>query len=504
MEHFNYSSRWLLRDTLREAAGQPPDSDAVGAGTGSLTVDEDAGEEFSWVEATGESYRRTARPTSFHLWRFYGLVGWLAPVAILVVIAVILTGQLLDVYGLVLVYDFADGGNKRERMSGYTIFENVEYIWKMDNFGLKLFAILIFVFSLLWPHFKLLCLLFLWFTPGRWVPSRTRQQWMYWLNQLTTYSLFDVFLVMLLEVAVRIPLRVTPNGDTIEIELAVAPGGYVYATGTILSLILGHIIGLMEVYAAHTTEDSPAPPRKRKLLLHQESTLWVQVCYPVFMSLGMILFTIGQFIYCFKVEYNDEWEDVIGHKIMPVSYSLFGMARTLLDTGSRAGGIYVFIVFFLFVTLTVFARMVTTYVFFYHPLSFRRRQECSEVFEWFHAWSALDVFLWSVFLMSLIIGVMVKHFLSKITDMDNPVTLTPRAGFFVLIVAQTFMIFAQCISIREQHICMKRWFTDKEVDPLFEQKAQEMGTYDTMSGSEWHNRRRAGDEEQTLLPTWIH
>jgi len=358
----------------------------------------------------------------------------------------ILAGQLLPVYGVALERNGNHGSGKFKFVNGFTIFTNVEYLWGMDSILLKFLALVVFCFSLLWPHVKLASLIAVWFVPGEWVPTRVREQWLFWVNSATTYSLLDVYLVALLEVAVNIPLMDTKRGVEYAVQVVVRSGGYFYATGTVASLVAGHVVTHLEVSAAKERGvRGLEPPRlqaRRRVLVHDRVPVWVQGFVGGLMAAAGLLFLVSEGVNAFEVSYNDDWEDILGHKIKSKRYSVLSMLSVLGSSGPKALGVYVALLFVSLLTVVFVGRFVGFMVLWYHPLPHKQREPVADVFDVFHAWSSIDVFLASLVIVALAIGVLSQHFLQKIVDMDHPIDITLLPGFYTLLVAQALMVVA--------------------------------------------------------------
>merc|ERR1712166_1546801 len=77
--------------------------------------------------------------------------------------------------------------------------------------GGKELAILILVFSGIWPYTKQLMTLALWFTPTSWVPISRRGSILIWLDRLAKWSMIDIFVLIISLAAFRVSVNSPSN-----------------------------------------------------------------------------------------------------------------------------------------------------------------------------------------------------------------------------------------------------------------------------------------------------
>lgn len=124
-----------------------------------------------------------------------------------------------------------------------TIFEFSvrETITQMWDAGVYPLAVLIGLFSGIWPYFKLLVLLTVLFVPSECICPSTRTSILQWLNYLGKYSLLDVFVMVLTMTAFHLQFLLPDNHGQVIIYVKPEIGFYCFLFGTILNMILGHI-----------------------------------------------------------------------------------------------------------------------------------------------------------------------------------------------------------------------------------------------------------------------
>mmetsp|Transcript_24398 Transcript_24398/g.36198 ORF Transcript_24398/g.36198 Transcript_24398/m.36198 type:complete len:2877 (+) Transcript_24398:149-8779(+) len=167
------------------------------------------------------------------------------PIIILGNIAFFLSGH-LSLGGTVNV-DIHLGGNSINinDFFEFSIAQSTLDIWRAGGKGL---AILMIIFSGVWPYTKQLVTLFLWFAPTRMVTISRRGSILLWLDSLAKWSMIDIFVLILSLVAFRISiqspeLRFLPE-DFYSVELMVVPmwGLYANMIAQLISQVSSHFI----------------------------------------------------------------------------------------------------------------------------------------------------------------------------------------------------------------------------------------------------------------------
>jgi len=167
------------------------------------------------------------------------------PIIILGNIAFFLSGH-LSLGGTVNV-DIHLGGNSInvKDFFEFSIAQSTIDIWRA---GGKELAILILIFSGVWPYTKQLITLFLWFAPTTIVTISRRGSILLWLDSLAKWSMIDIFVLILSLVAFRISIQ-SPEvyflpEDFYSVELMVVPmwGLYANMIAQLISQVSSHFI----------------------------------------------------------------------------------------------------------------------------------------------------------------------------------------------------------------------------------------------------------------------
>lgn len=136
----------------------------------------------------------------------------LLPGLILLALAVHVTGLVLPVARYERLF-------RSER--AYSVVGGVINLAQSGTYGL---ALLILVFSVLFPVAKLFTLLVLWYRPA---PAQRRERILYWLKLLGKWSLLDVFVVVITAGVLQLGMLASAE---------VRPGMYVFCAGLLLSM----------------------------------------------------------------------------------------------------------------------------------------------------------------------------------------------------------------------------------------------------------------------------
>ena len=118
----------------------------------------------------------------------------------------------------------------------------------MWNAGTRSLAIMIALFSGVWPYTKLLITLFLWVMPPKLVSSERRGSMLHWLDVLGKWSMVDVFVLLMtlafFRIAVESPELAFLPDDLYSLNLVVVPmwGLYANMLAQLIAQLSSHVI----------------------------------------------------------------------------------------------------------------------------------------------------------------------------------------------------------------------------------------------------------------------
>jgi len=167
------------------------------------------------------------------------------PLIILGNIGLFLSGHLslggqVDIHGAVAGQDWV--------IEGFYDFSVLSSTLEMWEAGAHALAILIAIFSIIWPYTKQLITLTLWICPTSLVGSKTRGSILHWLDVLGKWSMVDIFVLLLTLASFNLNI-LSPNvsflpKDLYNVQLMVVPmwGLYSNMTAQLVSQVSSHII----------------------------------------------------------------------------------------------------------------------------------------------------------------------------------------------------------------------------------------------------------------------
>lgn len=173
------------------------------------------------------------------------ILRWGMPVVILGNIALFLSGHLS--LGATVQIQAAIAGEviKVDEFYEFSIAKSTMEIW---NSGGKALAVMILIFSVIWPYTKQLMTLAIWFTPPTRLSISSRGSTLLWLDWLGKWSFIDVLVLVITIAAFRVsiqspPVAFLPDGFY-SIDLLVVPlwGLYANMTAQLVSQISSHFI----------------------------------------------------------------------------------------------------------------------------------------------------------------------------------------------------------------------------------------------------------------------
>jgi len=173
------------------------------------------------------------------------VVRYLVPLVVLCNIGLFLSGH-LNVGGTVKVDGELFGESiVIDRFFEFSIARSTVDLW---NAGGRVMAVLILLFSGVWPYTKQLVTLFLWFASPQTVSVSTRGSLLEWLDFLTKWSSVDIFVLIISLVAFRLTIEsptlefLPPNFYSLEAFVLPLWGLYANLIAQILTQLTSHLI----------------------------------------------------------------------------------------------------------------------------------------------------------------------------------------------------------------------------------------------------------------------
>ncbi|KAL7427819.1 hypothetical protein ACHAXH_001174 [Discostella pseudostelligera] len=168
------------------------------------------------------------------------------PVVILGNVALFVSGH-LSIAGTVNISGSFAG--EPFNVDGFYEFSLVKSLIEMWIAGARSLAVIIAIFSGVWPYTKQLMVLFIWFVPTKWVSSKRRSSMLYWLDVLGKWSMVDVFVFIMTLASFGISIQSPDNmsflpSSLYSINMLVVPlwGIYAYVLAILISQLTSHAI----------------------------------------------------------------------------------------------------------------------------------------------------------------------------------------------------------------------------------------------------------------------
>jgi len=355
------------------------------------------------------------------------------PIVILGNIALFLSGH-LSLGGTVNISGSFAG--QPFNVDGFFEFSMAKSTIEMWNAGAKALAILIVIFSGVWPYSKLLATLFIWFTPPRWLSSKRRGSTLQWLDVLGKWSMVDVFVLLMtlasFNLSVESPDHLTflPEG-LYSINMLVVPMWGLYANmlaqfvAQITSHVIIHYHRKTTSAAAHAQEvewdltpsNSDNTPEKLRMhgfkLDYEASSKRAMVRRSVhwILSAALLFFMILVICGCVLPSFSMEVLGLVGLVVesgnqfeqAKVFYSVFDLANMIMDqarylnTASDLVGLGTLAsLLVITVFLVPLAQAVSLLAQWFYPMTKKQRSRNMVLNECLSAWQYMEVYVLSI------------------------------------------------------------------------------------------------------------
>ena len=343
-------------------------------------------------------------------------------------------------------------------VDGFFEFSMAKSTIEMWNAGAKSLAILIVIFSGVWPYTKQLITLVLWFLPTTRVSSHRRGKILLWLDALGKWSMVDVFVLLMTLASFRLSvespdhLSFIPEG-LYSINMLVVPlwGLYANMLAQLLSQISSHIIihyHRKTIASARERQDDEwgisrpsatgsSPLRKHCFVLDYEAsterarvrkgTSWL---FAVLLASFVLLVICG----CSLKSFSIEFFGIVGLAVesgqqfqeAKTSYSVFDLSRMImdearyLDTASDLVGLGTLAsLLVITVFLVPLAQAFSQFVQWFAPTSVVQRKRNYVANECLAAWQYMEVYVLSIIISAWQLGGVSEFMINAYCDPLN-------------------------------------------------------------------------------------
>jgi hypothetical protein len=369
-------------------------------------------------------------------------------------------------------------------VQGFFEFSMVKSTMQMWEAGAHSLAILIVIFSGIWPYTKQFVIFVLWFLPPNRVSSKHRGRIFHWLDVLGKWSMVDVFVLLMSLASFRISIE-SPSHleflpeDLFEVHMMVVPlwGLYANMLAQIVSQISSHIIihyhrktllhatRLQEIdlnIEDSGSEEGLGTIREHHFMLDYEASTkravikkWVSAVLALLLSALVVLIICGCSIPSFSiesvgllglvVESMNEFREAIRY------YSVFGLAQMIMEEARYLGTTSNYIglgTLSSLLVITVFliplAQASSIMIEWFMPMNSKQRQKNHVINEILSAWQYMEVFVMSVVIAAWQLGGVSEYMINAYCE--GLETLFTTLSFYGILKAQD----AQCFRVDAQ------------------------------------------------------
>jgi hypothetical protein len=370
---------------------------------------------------------------------------WSMPIILLGSIGLFLSGHLSLGASVNIEVEVAGQIIRVDQFYEFSVANSTIDIW---NAGGKALALLILIFSGIWPYTKQLITIVMWFLPPSILSVSTRGSILLWLDWLAKWSMIDIFVIVVSIASFRVSIQSPSVGflpeDFYSINLLVVPlwGLYSNMTAQLVSQISSHIIvhyhrkivnkatseiehkiaaapGLLEITASDV-DPSSSPKEKWILRCHQfgrphrgEEERLVIKSWVSYVLVGLAVSVIALVIVgCILPSLSLEILGAIGlavelgqdfaastteHSVFTIVQLLMAEAR-FLDTPRSYVGLGALSSLFVFTVLVVpIVQTITLLRQWFTPMTRRQRIRTSIRNEILQAWQYIEVYVLALF-----------------------------------------------------------------------------------------------------------
>jgi len=371
------------------------------------------------------------------------------PVMILGNVALFVSGH-LSIAGTVNISGSFAG--EPFNVDGFYEFSLVKSLIEMWIAGARSLAVIIAIFSGVWPYTKQLMVLFIWFVPTKWVSSKRRSSMLYWLDVLGKWSMVDVFVFIMTLASFGISIQSPDNlsflpSSLYSINMLVVPlwGLYAYVLAILISQLTSHAIihyhnkSVSAAVAAQLVElnlsSTISCDAKQELRGHQfkldyeasDKRVAVKRSIDWVLSGTVLTLTILVICGCAFSSFSIEVFGLVGlavesgHQFQQakVSYSIFSLANMIMDqarylnTASDLVGLGTLAAL---VVITVFlvplAQAASLMAHWFVPMTKKQRSWNLGLNEVLYTWQYMEVYVISIIITSWQLGGISGHMIN--------------------------------------------------------------------------------------------
>ena len=317
----------------------------------------------------------------------------------------------------------------------FGLINSVRDMWKA---GVYFLAVLIACFSGIWPYVKLLLMLISFALPTSILNKSRRGRLLRLLDATGKLSILDSYVMILMLVAFHFHIEfpvVQPSeaseGSIIDVFVYAAYGFFTLILGTVISLVLSHII----THLHRSLDEHPDQNKGEKaesytaLISFAEDKYLGKTFFRIFISILLFL-TLGLVIYgSIITSFSFYFHGLAGYAldlfdISPQrSYSIFELGFSVPESYEDPNdGVIRFtqIIYFITVLIMPISMLITVIFVWFTPLPRKTQKFLYTIIEILNAWSCLDVFVLAIIAALVEIGQFTEFIVGDKCDAINP------------------------------------------------------------------------------------
>lgn len=361
------------------------------------------------------------------------IVRGLIPIIILGNIGLFLSGHLSLGAQVDLIISIAGDELEIKKIFDFSLAGSIKDMWEA---GAKELAIMIIIFSGIWPYLKQSITLFLWFASPKIVKVKRRGTLLIWLDVLGKWSFIDIFVLLVSLVGFRIAVNSPQNVgiDLYGLDIVVIPRWGLYANmlAQLLSQISSHFVihfhrTIVKKCLQDSITDSASLDSKKESLrkysfhdsLEKNVSLYpsrlIDISLSVLTIVTITAFMTGLVLKMFSIESFGLIGIAIeaGQNFRPAleSYSFFDIvklifeqAKFLSNTSDYIGLSSLVVVFLWTVLIVPILQLLLLVLRWTVPMSDRTRNRSFVATECLMAWQYSEVFILSIIIAAWQLG----------------------------------------------------------------------------------------------------
>ena len=321
----------------------------------------------------------------------------------------------------------------------FGLINSVHDMWEAGSWILSL---LVAVFSGIWPYLKLILMLISFVLPASILSHNTRKKILIVLDVSGKWSILDSYVMIMMLVAfhfhVDIPvteISQAESGAIVDVFVYAAYGFVTLIVGTLVSLILSHIITHLErSLEVHPDQNKGEKAESYKSIMSFakikcgcDIPFRIFISFLLFLTLGLVI--AGAVTECFSFYFHG----LAGYaldllKIQPYrEYSIINLGtsvRKAYENPNASTIIFTQTVYFLTVLVMPLSFLTVVIILWFIPMPRKAQQIFYDIAEILNAWSCMDVFVVCIFASIAEISQFTAFIVGDKCDFINPIIET--------------------------------------------------------------------------------